>query len=181
MSNTLEMAIGLKDELDAPFALTQAQIDFYAENGYIKLKQVFSGQLLEHYRRVISEWVARHSASVAPLEQRTTYGKAFLQVGNIWTMSEAAREFAFSLRLARIATELMGTTGVRMYHDQALYKEPGGGNTPWHADQYYWPVASEKTVTAWIPLQQTPLEMGPLAFCEKSHRFQVGRDLEISD
>jgi hypothetical protein len=23
--------------------------------------------------------------------------------------------------------------------------------------------------------------MGPLAFCEKSHRFQAGRDLEISD
>lgn len=23
--------------------------------------------------------------------------------------------------------------------------------------------------------------MGPLAFCEKSHRFHVGRDLEISD
>lgn len=36
-------------------------------------------------------------------------------------------------------------------------------------------------VTAWVPLQNTPLEMGPLAFCEKSHRFQIGRDLEISD
>jgi ectoine hydroxylase-related dioxygenase (phytanoyl-CoA dioxygenase family) len=115
------------------------------------------------------------------MEKRNTYGKAFLQVGNIWTMSEEAREFAFSSRLARIAAELMGVSGVRMYHDQALYKEAGGGKTPWHADQYYWPVASEKTVTAWIPLQETPLEMGPLAFCEKSHRFQVGRDLEISD
>ena len=36
-------------------------------------------------------------------------------------------------------------------------------------------------VTAWIPLQSTPREMGPLAFCEKSHRLQIGRDLEISD
>ncbi len=181
MSETLEIATRLNEELDAPFALTRAQIDFYAENGYIKLKDVFSAHLLEHYRRVISEWVARQSAGAAPMEQRNTYGKAFLQVGNIWTMSEEAREFAFSSRLARIAAELMGVSGVRMYHDQALYKEAGGGKTPWHADQYYWPVASEKTVTAWIPLQETPLEMGPLAFCEKSHRFQVGRDLEISD
>jgi ectoine hydroxylase-related dioxygenase (phytanoyl-CoA dioxygenase family) len=36
-------------------------------------------------------------------------------------------------------------------------------------------------VTAWVPLQSTPLEMGPLAFCERSHRFQIGRDLEIGD
>ncbi len=36
-------------------------------------------------------------------------------------------------------------------------------------------------VTAWIPLQETPLEMGPLAFCENSHRFKVRRDLEMSD
>jgi ectoine hydroxylase-related dioxygenase (phytanoyl-CoA dioxygenase family) len=75
----------------------------------------------------------------------------------------------------------MECDGVRLYHDQALYKEAGGGITPWHADQYYWPLASDRTVTAWVPLQRTALEMGPLAFCEKSHRFQMGRDLEISD
>jgi ectoine hydroxylase-related dioxygenase (phytanoyl-CoA dioxygenase family) len=144
MSQTLEIAAKLNEELNAPFALTWAQIDFYAENGYIKLKDVFSAHLLEHYRRVISEWVARQSAGTAPIEQRNTYGKAFLQVGNIWTMSEEAREFAFSSRLARIAAELMGVSGVRMYHDQALYKEAGGGKTPWHADQYYWPVSRRR-------------------------------------
>lgn len=25
--------------------------------------------------------------------------------------------------------------GVRIYHDQALFKSPGGGPTPWHCDQ----------------------------------------------
>jgi ectoine hydroxylase-related dioxygenase (phytanoyl-CoA dioxygenase family) len=168
-------------ELDAPFHLSQEQIDFYEENGYIKLRQVLSPALLEHYRQSISDRVAELSADVAPMEKRDTYGKAFLQVMNLWTRSDAVKEFVFGKRLARIATELMGTTGVRIYHDQALYKEAGGGITPWHADQYYWPVSSEKTVTAWVPLQKVPLEMGPLAFCEKSHRFQLGRDLEISD
>lgn len=42
---------------------------------------------------------------------------------------------------------------MRLYHDQALNKEPGGGYTPWHCDQYYWPVQSDKIVTAWVPLQ----------------------------
>ena len=75
----------------------------------------------------------------------------------------------------------MGVSGVRMYHDQALYKESGGGFTPWHADQYYWPLDTDNTVTVWVPLQSTPLEMGPLQFSAGSHRYAVGRNLEISD
>ena len=75
----------------------------------------------------------------------------------------------------------MGVKGVRIYHDQALYKEPSGGITPWHADQFYWPLASPNTVTVWIPLQQTPMEMGPLAFAEGSQHVEIGRDTEISD
>jgi ectoine hydroxylase-related dioxygenase (phytanoyl-CoA dioxygenase family) len=115
------------------------------------------------------------------MEERTTYQKAFLQVMNIWTKCDVVKEFVFSKRLARIAAELMGTAGVRMYHDQALYKEGKGGFTPWHADQYYWPLASTHSITAWIPLQKTPMEMGPLAFAPKSHLYDLGRDLEISD
>ncbi len=171
----------LEQELDAPFELAQEHIDFYRENGYVKIKNVLSPALLAHYRPIIHAKVAELSAGVLPLEQRTTYGKAFLQIMNLWTESPEVREFVFGKRLARIAAELMSVSGVRIYHDQALYKEAGGGITPWHADQYYWPVDSDKTITAWVPLQETPLEMGPLAFCEKSHRFQIGRDLEISD
>ncbi len=174
-------AAAWQQQLDAAFEITPEQIAFYAENGYIKLKHVLSPELLEHYRRMINARVAELSADALPLEQRSTYGKAFLQIMNLWTQSPEVREFVFGKRLARMAAELMGVSGVRIYHDQALYKEPGGGITPWHADQYYWPVDSDRTITAWVPLQPTPLEMGPLAFCEKSHRFQIGRDLEISD
>ena len=171
----------VQDELNTPYTLTSEQIQFYKENGYIKLKHVFSPSVLEHYRKGIHERVAELSRDAIPMEQRTTYGKAFLQIMNLWTESPHVREFVFGKRLGRIASELMGVSGVRIYHDQALYKEAGGGITPWHADQYYWPVDSDKTITAWVPLQETSLEMGPLAFCEKSHRFQAGRDLEISD
>jgi ectoine hydroxylase-related dioxygenase (phytanoyl-CoA dioxygenase family) len=177
----MDVMTSFKNELDTPYLVIPEQIDFYAEKGYVKLKNVFSSELLQYFDGVISERVAELSADAAPLDQRNTYGKAFLQVMNLWTQSEAVKEFVFGRRIARIAAELMGTAGVRLYHDQALYKEAGGGITPWHADQYYWPVSSEKTITAWVPLQDTPLPMGPLAFCEKSHRFQVGRDLEISD
>lgn len=175
------MTFDMRAELHALYALSSEQIDFYAENGYIKLKQMFSPALLEHFRRVISAHVAERLKNAAPLEQRSTYGKAFLQVGNLWTESEAIRDFVFGRRLARAAAELIGARGVRIYHDQALFKEAGGGITPWHADRYYWPVSGDKILTAWVPLQETPREMGPLSFSRKSHRFRHRRDLEISD
>jgi ectoine hydroxylase-related dioxygenase (phytanoyl-CoA dioxygenase family) len=181
MTTNLTASITDEEELDAPFPVTRENVEFYETNGYIKLKHVLSPRLIGHYRSIISERVAALSADMPPMEQRTTYGKAFLQVMNLWVESERVKEFVLGKRLAQIAAELMQVSGVRLYHDQALYKEAGGGLTPWHADQYYWPVASDKTVTAWVPLQETPFEMGPLAFCEKSHRFQAGRDLEISD
>jgi ectoine hydroxylase-related dioxygenase (phytanoyl-CoA dioxygenase family) len=115
-----------------------------------------------------------------PLEERTLYDQAFIQVMNLWTRNDIVRELAFSKRLARIAAELMGTRGVRMWHDQALYKEPSGSFTPWHVDQQYWPMASSHSITAWIPLQPVPIEMGPLCFGRGSHRKRIGRDLEIS-
>jgi ectoine hydroxylase-related dioxygenase (phytanoyl-CoA dioxygenase family) len=99
---------------------------------------------------------------------------------NLWRQSEKVRRFVFGRRLARIAAQLMGVRGVRLYHDQSLYKEPSGGITPAHADQYYWPFDSDKTITAWIPLQHVPLEMGALAFYKGSHRTALGRDLPIS-
>jgi ectoine hydroxylase-related dioxygenase (phytanoyl-CoA dioxygenase family) len=173
--------IEIQKALDDPYPLTAEHIHFYRERGYVKLPQVLDPDVLEHYRKLIQARVIELSSDALPLAERTTYGKAFLQVMNLWKESLEVKEFVFGKRVARIAAQLIEASGVRIYHDQALYKEPGGGITPWHADQYYWPVDSDKTVTAWIPLQTTPSEMGPLAFCEKSHRFQIGRDLEISD
>lgn len=169
------------DNLNQPFPLTRGDIDFYLQNGYVRLKRVLSPALLESYRQEIARKVGELNAQHLPIEKRSTYDKAFLQVMNLWTESAVVREFVGGQRIARMAAELMECRGVRIYHDQALYKEAGGGFTPWHADQYYWPVSSDKMITAWIPLHDVPLEMGPLAFCEKSHRFQMGRDLEISD
>jgi ectoine hydroxylase-related dioxygenase (phytanoyl-CoA dioxygenase family) len=167
--------------LEKPYALASEQIEFYQKNRFIKLKHVLNEESIAFFNRVISDKVAEMSTSVAPLEVRDTYGKAFLQLFNLWREEEKIKAFVFSKRLAKIAADLMQTEGVRLYHDQALYKEGGGGITPWHADQYYWPLETDKTVTAWIPLQETPLEMGPLEFSAGSHQIVEGRELAIGD
>lgn len=171
----------LQARLQEPYELSQQAVAFYRENGYVKLKNVLSPHLIDYYGAIITNLVIRLNTLTKPMEERTTYERAFLQIMNLWTQDEAAKEFVFSKRLAKIATDLMGVEGVRLYHDQALYKEPSGGITPWHADQFYWPLASPHTVTVWIPLQATPMTMGPLAFAAKSQRVELGRDLEISD
>jgi ectoine hydroxylase-related dioxygenase (phytanoyl-CoA dioxygenase family) len=169
------------DTLVKPYPLTKEQIEFYQQNRYIKLKQVIDAATLSFFNDAISKRVAIMSNEVKPLEERSTYGKAFLQLFNLWREDEVVKNLVFSKRLAKIAAELMQADGVRIYHDQALFKEGGGGITPWHADQYYWPLETDKTITAWIPLQQTPLELGPLEFSAGSHQIVEGRDLEISD
>lgn len=175
------LPLDIYNELQQPYLLEESQVGFYKKNRFIKLKQVLSAPALAFFSKVISDKVAELNTQTTELQSRNTYGKAFLQLFNLWREDELIKELVFSPRLAKIATDLMQTNGVRMYHDQALYKEPGGGITPWHADQYYWPLETDKTVTAWIPLQATPLEMGPLEFSAGSHTIVTGRDLQISD
>ena len=171
----------IQEHLNQPYQLDDSQIKFYDEHRYIKLKQVFDSHTLAYLNEAVSNRVAIMNQEHRSLEERSTYGKAFLQLFNLWTQDEVVKELVFSKRIGHIATQLMQTNGVRIYHDQALFKEGGGGITPWHADQYYWPLASDKTITAWIPLQETPLELGPLEFSAGSHQIVEGRDLEISD
>jgi ectoine hydroxylase-related dioxygenase (phytanoyl-CoA dioxygenase family) len=171
----------LHSTLDQPYSLNQSQIDFYKKNAFIKLKEVLDGDTIAYYNRVISAKVDELNQQSIPLEKRDTYGKAFLQLFNLWREDPQIQTLIFSKRLAQLAADLMEVEGVRLYHDQALFKEAGGGITPWHADQYYWPLATSKTITAWIPLQATPLEMGPLEFSAGSQQVLTGRELSISD
>jgi ectoine hydroxylase-related dioxygenase (phytanoyl-CoA dioxygenase family) len=171
----------ISDFLDTPYLLTNDQIEFYQKNQFIKLKEVLNSETIQFFNVLISKQVEEMNTVQTALEERTTYGKAFLQLFNLWCVNTVIKELVFSKRIAKIAADLMQVDGVKLYHDQALFKEGGGGITPWHADQFYWPLSTDKTVTAWIPLQATPLEMGPLEFSAGSHIIVEGRELAISD
>ena len=168
-------------DIDSPYPISREQIERFRRDGFIRLKDVFDADALAHYGAEIARLTIALNKQTKPMEERTTYDKAFLQVMNLWLQGGPAREFVFGKRLAGIAAALLETEGVRLYHDQSLYKEPGGGITPAHADQYYWPLASDRCITAWAPLQAVPRDMGPLAFFAGSQHVEFGRDLGISD
>lgn len=169
-------------DLDEAYPLTESDRAAYDRDGFVRLRDVIAPDTIAAVAPAITSTVARLNASPPPLEDRTTYGRAFLQTFNLWRHDATVRRLVFSRRLAGIAAGLLGVRGVRLYHDQALDKEPGGGHTPWHADQFYWPLDNDRTVTVWLPLQPVDLAMGPMGFAPGSHRLDdAGRDLGISD
>ena len=177
----IQMGSNFNYDVNGGFDLDQSLRSEFSDAGFIKIDSVFEEKTLEHYGKMIGAAVERLNTMKTLMEDRTTYEKAFVQLMNLWRFDEHVREFVFGKKLANMAAQLLGVERVRLYHDQALFKEPGGGITPWHADQYYWPLDSDRCVTSWIPLQPTSFDMGPLSFAIQSHRMSLGRDMKISD
>jgi ectoine hydroxylase-related dioxygenase (phytanoyl-CoA dioxygenase family) len=74
----------------------------------------------------------------------------------------------------------MQVESVRLYHDQALFKEPGGAPTHWHQDQTYMPFDVPGLIGIWIPLVPVPQEVGSMTFVSGSHRLGWLGDLPWS-
>lgn len=167
--------------LDSDYAIAPSKIDLYQKNGHICLRGVASREELEAYYPHVEGALEKFRKERRPLGERDTYHKAFIQVGNLWVRDEAVKRFVLARRFAKIAAELMGVRGVRIYHDQALFKEPGGGHTPWHQDQYYWPIEGNNTITMWMPFTDAPIEKGSMTFADKQHLGGPLVQLAISD
>jgi ectoine hydroxylase-related dioxygenase (phytanoyl-CoA dioxygenase family) len=167
--------------LQEEYPLSMEQIVSYQQQGHIVLREVASPEGIDLYEPIISDLVKELNHQSKPLEERNTYGKAFIQIGNLWRKSEAVQRFVLAKRFAKIAADLMGVDGVRIYHDQALFKEPGGGHTPWHQDQIYWPLDTDRTITMWMPLVDISEEVGSMTFASASHMQGFISKLVISD
>jgi ectoine hydroxylase-related dioxygenase (phytanoyl-CoA dioxygenase family) len=140
-----------------------------------------SADFIKDHRHGIDEAVQTFSNETRALEDRSTYDKAFLQITNLWQKDDAAKSFVFHKTFAQIAADLLGVERVRLYHDQALFKEPGGGHTPWHQDKYYWPLDTDKMITMWMPLVDLDRAMGIMTFASGSHIDGPVTNVEISD
>jgi ectoine hydroxylase-related dioxygenase (phytanoyl-CoA dioxygenase family) len=170
-------AFDLKDE----YSLSPDQIDAYRLNGHVYLPALASRDEITFYRKEIVQAVEKMNTERRAMKDRDTYGKAFLQIFNLWRTSEVLRNFVLAKRFGKVAAQLMGVERVRIYHDQALFKEPGGGHTPWHQDQFYWPLDTDKTITMWMPLIDITRDMGIMHFASGSHKKGYIFSKEISD
>jgi ectoine hydroxylase-related dioxygenase (phytanoyl-CoA dioxygenase family) len=168
-------------KIEGNYELSAEQICSFQANGHIKLGQVATADEIQAYEPVITQWVNGLNHHDKPVKDRDTYGKAFIQVENLWIRTEAIARFTLARRFAKIAADLMGVNGVRLYHDQALYKEPGGGYTPWHQDQIYWPFDTDKTIIMWMPIVPISEQIGSMTFASGSQKKGYISKLVISD
>jgi ectoine hydroxylase-related dioxygenase (phytanoyl-CoA dioxygenase family) len=161
--------------------VTEQQVAEYQAAGHLTLRGVLPRAKVEDVRPEVEALVSEATKAALPLQERDTYGKAFLQVQDLNRKSPTVRDFVWGQSLAKIAASLMGVPAVRFYFDQALFKEPGGGATPWHQDHVYWPLNTEKAITAWVPLVDVPAEMGTMKFVRGSHHGHHRQLVKISD
>ena len=173
-------AVDLPD-LSSRYRLPEATRQNFRANGHAVVRALATAEEIAVFRPAIVETGPNGRWDARPMEERDTYGKAFVQMFNLWTHDDRVRAFVHARRFARIAAELMGVEAVRLYHDQALFKEPGGGFTPWHQDQFYWPLDTPHTITMWMPLVPIGDDMGPMRFASASHHLGNLGDFPIGD
>lgn len=175
-----EAAASIHD-LSESIELPRECVTEFRRCGHTVVRGLARPEEIATYRPAILDAGPKGRFDRRPFEERDTYGKAFLQLFNLWTHDERVRAFVFAKRFASVAAGLMGVDGVRLYHDQALFKEPRGGITPWHQDHFYWPLDTPHTITMWMPLVEVTEEMGPMRFASGSHKLGNLGDFAIGD
>ncbi len=166
----------LARELATPYPLTAEQIGVFRREGFIKLKNVFSPDILLHLRRELGRLLGESVKSALDGGVRNR----FLSQDMVWLENDLVRQFVLSPRIGKLAANLLGVSSVRLYHDNVMSKEPGCGRTPWHYDDHHFPLATNDVVSVWIPTQAIPREMGPLAFARSMEAYRLVETVPFS-
>lgn len=160
----------MKDEL------TETQISEYRDKGYVAIQGFIEGEELETWRRVTDQAVADRLASAESLtnqkkdEDPSYYSRVFVQCLRLADTNEEMRGLIYDERIGRMAAELAGVAGIRVWHDQALIKQPYGNPTGWHLDNPYWSFSSRDAISIWIALDDATLENGCMWYVPESHK-----------
>lgn len=165
------------------YSLTQDQIEQYRTDGFIQLNDVVTGTELKRFRESVEHAVAEETKEdQRPASEKTAYEQLFIQKVNLWQRHPEVKEFVFSKKFANIAAQLSGCA-VRLWHDQALFKEPKtGAKTPWHQDTHYWPHQHKKDqLSIWIALKDATIENGCMSFLPGTQKLDSVQAVNLSN
>ena len=164
----------------AATVLHAAVRDHFRENGFVVVPGLLTLDEIRAYGSAVDEAVrSRTAGDERTLDEKNRYEQSFQQCMNLWEDFETVRPLTFHARVGQAAAELLGVPAVRIWHDQALYKEAGGKSTAAHQDQPYWPIVETDTVTAWIPFDDVTPRNGGMGYVPGSHRFGVRKFANI--
>ena len=165
-------------------------IRFFEAHGWWISPPILPDDLLDELAYGAERFLAGERDTPLPMRFGTDWdpalGNVVRQGDYVSLQIDDARRAVADPVLPRIAAALAGTESIRLFHDQVVFKPaagPGSKSTVgWHSDKAYWAsCTSHRMLTAWIPLQDTPLEMGPLAFWDGSHKWPFIEELHTFD
>ena len=160
----------VEEALATPYPLSAVAVASFRRDESVRLPGVLPPGLVVRLAARLEELLtAEHGGATA--------GR-FLALEQMWRDDPLMRAVALSSRLGDLAAGLLGSD-VRLYHDNALSKEPGCGRTPWHHDAEHFPFTPARAVTAWLPMSAIPTPMGPLSFALGSGVRELLADLEF--
>jgi ectoine hydroxylase-related dioxygenase (phytanoyl-CoA dioxygenase family) len=150
--------------------ITAELVENFRRDGFVVVPGLLSADEIRRFGSAVDEAVARRSShDTRTLADKSRYEQSFIQCQNLWEDSPGVRPLTFHPLIAGTAARLLGVDAVRIWHDQALYKEAGGRETDPHQDQPYWPIVETNTITAWIPFDGSTLANGAMGYLPGSH------------
>jgi ectoine hydroxylase-related dioxygenase (phytanoyl-CoA dioxygenase family) len=143
----------------------------YRHDGYVVVPDLLSDEECERFGAAVDRAVSSRGAKDnRELTQKSPYEQSFTQCINLWEDFPDVIPLTFHPKISQAAVELAGVPALRLWHDQALYKQAGGRYTEPHQDAPYWPMDEYDTITAWIPFDGSTHESGCMAYVPGSHR-----------
>ena len=162
--------------------VSETQVQFYQENGFLQLDGVLASDELGRLREAIDAIYLRGQGGIHNSGGRSAYSKVLDQRVNLWRDDAVVADYVFTPRLAEIARRLCGAQGVRLCHDQALLKQPGDSKpTPWHQDLPYWPMNEPGALSLWMALDDVDERNGAMSFVPGSQRVGALPGINLVD
>ena len=154
--------------------LTQVEIDRFQADGFLLVEDFFTDEELDRFGPCVDAAVRHRTADDhRSMADKNLYEQTFVQCMRLWEDHPDVRPFTFHPKLCAAAAALLETDCVRLWHDQALYKESGGRKTDAHLDYPFWPVDKPDLVSVWVPFQDVREGGGRMSYVQGSHSSGV--------
>jgi phytanoyl-CoA hydroxylase len=158
-------------------ALSSDQIKKYQDDGFLYMPGFLNSDEVAELKAAVLEAVAsmgkkKIAGAGADFEDKDDYyTKVFTQRLNLWKINETVKRYMLNPELGKMMCKLEGVDGFRVWHDQALIKEPFGNPTGWHLDDPYWSFSSRHAISIWIALEDATPFNGCMYFMPGSHKL----------
>jgi ectoine hydroxylase-related dioxygenase (phytanoyl-CoA dioxygenase family) len=155
--------------------LTKRQVKQYQDNGFIVIEDFLSAKELATWREVTEDAVRQRLLERNGLTNQKNpdsyYAQVFTQCVRLADTHAGMAELMLDERLGEMAGALAGVDGIRIWHDQALFKPPYGNPTAWHLDNPYWSFYSRDAISIWVALDDATLANGCLWYIPGTHKL----------